>query len=326
MRLACALVATLALAACRGPLPPASATPPEPAPAAPALSADPVPGCPADAGVMDGWDDRAPPRKVFGNVYYVGTCGITALLVTSPQGHVLLDGATAAAGPAIVANIRALGFDPAAIRFIVNSHEHSDHAGGLAHLQAASAARVLARAPAVATLERGTGDRDDPQSGVLDHFPPLDAVQPLADGQVVRVGDLALTAHATPGHAPGGTSWTWVSCQDGRCLDLAYADSLTAAADAHYRFSDHPAYLAAFGRSIDAVASLPCDILLTPHPLASNLFARMDGTAALVDRDACRRYAAAARDRLDRRLADEAAATPAAAGPHGHDPHPETAR
>ena len=74
------------------------------------------------------------------------------------------------------------------------------------------------------------------------------------------------------------------------------------------------------------MASLPCDILLTPHPLASNLFARMDGTAALVDRDACRRYAAAARDRLDRRLADEAAATPAAAGPHGHDPHPETAR
>ena len=211
MRLACALAATLALAACRGPLPPASAPPPEPAPAAPALSADPVPGCPADAGVMDGWDDRAPPRKVFGNVYYVGTCGITALLVTSPQGHVLLDGATAAAGPAIVANIRALGFDPAAIRFIVNSHEHSDHAGGLAHLQAASAARVLARAPAVATLERGAGDRDDPQSGVLDHFPPLDAVQPLADGQVVRVGDLALTAHATPGHAPGGTSWTWVS-------------------------------------------------------------------------------------------------------------------
>ena len=74
-----AVAATLALAACRGPLPPASATPPEPAPAAPALSADPVPGCPADAGVMDGWDDRAPPRKVFGNVYYVGTCGITAL-------------------------------------------------------------------------------------------------------------------------------------------------------------------------------------------------------------------------------------------------------
>ena len=151
-------------------------------------------------------------------------------------------------------------------------------------------------------------------------------MQPLADGQVVRVGELALTAHATPGHAPGGTSWTWVSCQDGRCLDLVYADSLTAAADKHYRFSDHPGYVAAFGRSIDAVAALPCDILVTPHPLASNLFARMDGSAALADPDACRRYADAARERLDRRLADEATATPAATPPHGHDPHLETAR
>ncbi len=322
MRASAARIATLAVAA-------AAAVGFSPTATAAAVATDTATGvtpCPADAGVMDGWDDRAPPRRVFGNVYYVGTCGITALLVASPQGHVLLDGATAAAGPAIAANIQALGFRLADVKAILNSHEHSDHAGGLAHLQNATGAPVMALAPAVATLERGAGDRDDPQSGVLDRFPPVAAVQPLADGQVVRVGELALTAHATPGHAPGGTSWTWVSCQDGRCLDLVYADSLTAAADKHYRFSDHPGYVAAFGRSIDAVAALPCDILVTPHPLASNLFARMDGSAALADPDACRRYADAARERLDRRLADEATATPAATPPHGHDPHLETAR
>ena len=322
MRASAARIATLAVAA-------AAAVGFSPTATAAAVATDTATGvtpCPADAGVMDGWDDRAPPRRVFGNVYYVGTCGITALLVASPQGHVLLDGATAAAGPAIAANIQALGFRLADVKAILNSHEHSDHAGGLAHLQTATGAPVMALAPAVATLERGAGDRDDPQSGVLDRFPPVAAVQPLADGQVVRVGELALTAHATPGHAPGGTSWTWVSCQDGRCLDLVYADSLTAAADKHYRFSDHPGYVAAFGRSIDAVAALPCDILVTPHPLASNLFARMDGSAALADPDACRRYADAARERLDRRLADEATATPAATPPHGHDPHLETAR
>ena len=322
MRASAARIATLAVAA-------AAAVGFSPTATAAAVATDTATGvtpCPADAGVMDGWDDRAPPRRVFGNVYYVGTCGITALLVASPQGHVLLDGATAAAGPAIAANIQALGFRLADVKAILNSHEHSDHAGGLAHLQNATGAPVMVLAPAVATLERGAGDRDDPQSGVLDRFPPVAAVQPLADGQVVRVGELALTAHATPGHAPGGTSWTWVSCQDGRCLDLVYADSLTAAADKHYRFSDHPGYVAAFGRSIDAVAALPCDILVTPHPLASNLFARMDGSAALADPDACRRYADAARERLDRRLADEATATPAATPPHGHDPHLETAR
>lgn len=302
-RLASALVLALALSGCADPAPSAPI-----ATAPPATASAEVPGCPADAGVMDGWDDRAPPRKVFANVYYVGTCGITALLVTSAQGHVLLDGATEPGGPAIAANIQALGFDPADVKSLLNSHEHSDHAGGLAHLQGVTGAPVLARAPAVATLQRGSSDRGDPQSGVLDGFPPVVQVQALADGQVVRVGDLALTAHATPGHAPGGTSWSWVSCEDSRCLAMVYADSLTAASDEAYRFSDHPDYVAAFRHSIDTVASLPCDLLVTPHPLASDLFARMDGKAPLADAQACRRYADNARANLERRLASEATA------------------
>mgnify|MGYP003576996670 CR=1 FL=1 len=260
---------------------------------------------------MDGWDDRAPPRKIFGNTYYVGTCGITALLVTSPQGHVLLDGATEAGGPAIAANIQALGFKLADVRFILNTHEHSDHAGGLAHLQEATGAPVLARAAGGATLQRGSGGRGDPQAGGLDGFPPVATVRVLDDDATVRVGGLALTAHATPGHAPGSTSWTWVSCEGPQCRNMVYADSLTAASDRTYRFSDHPEYVATFRRSIDTVASLPCGILVSPHPLASDLFARMDGEAPLVDADACRRYADGARARLDKRLADEAAATPA---------------
>mgnify|MGYP003621498574 FL=1 len=172
MRASAARIATLAVAA-------AAAVGFSPTATAAAVATDTATGvtpCPADAGVMDGWDDRAPPRRVFGNVYYVGTCGITALLVASPQGHVLLDGATAAAGPAIAANIQALGFRLADVKAILNSHEHSDHAGGLAHLQNATGAPVMALAPAVATLERGAGDRDDPQSGVLDRFPPVAAV------------------------------------------------------------------------------------------------------------------------------------------------------
>ena len=78
----------------------------------------------------DGWSDAAPPARIFGNTYYVGTCGISVLLVTSSQGHVLIDGATDEAAPSILANIRTLGFDPRDIRFIVGSHEHIDHMGG----------------------------------------------------------------------------------------------------------------------------------------------------------------------------------------------------
>ena len=300
MRVALALAALLALPTCADYSPRLAVET-----ALPAITPVNVPECPADAGVMDGWNDRAPPRKIFGNVYYVGTCGITALLVTSSQGHMLLDGATEPAGQAIAANIEALGFKLADIKFILNSHEHSDHAGGLAYLQRVTGASVLVREPSAATLERGASDRGDPQFGVLEKFPPVANVQLLSDDQTVRIGDLALTAHATPGHAPGSTSWTWVSCESSHCLHMVYADSLSAASDKTYRFSDHADYLAAFRRSIDTVASLPCDILISPHPLASELFARFDGKAPLMDSDACKRYADGARTSLKRRLRDE---------------------
>lgn len=300
MRAAFILAALLGVSACTAPLPRATAK------AAPAAApGSNIPACPADADVMDGWDERAPPRKVFGNTWYVGTCGITALLVTSPQGHVLIDGATASAGPAIAANIEALGFKLADIKFILDSHEHADHAGGLAYLQRATGAPVLAREPSVATLERGASDRRDPQFDVLGKFPPVANVRPLRDDQVVRIGELALTAHATPGHAPGSTGWTWRSCEGSHCLDIAYADSLSAISGKQYRFGDHPDDVAAFRRSLDTVAALPCDILLTPHPLASDLFARLDGKAPLVDPDACERYAEGARANLERRLREE---------------------
>lgn len=299
MRAAFALAALLGLSSCTGSLPPAAAKAP------PAASHDGISECPADAGVMDGWNDRAPPRKVFGNTWYVGTCGVSALLVTSPQGHILLDGATEAAGPAIAANIEALGYKLADIKFILNSHEHADHAGGLAYLQRATGAPVLVREPSVTTLERGASDRSDPQFGVLEKFPRVANVELLRDGQVVRVGDLALTAHATPGHAPGSTSWTWRSCEGPHCLDIAYADSLSAISGEQYRYGDHLDYVAAFRRAIDTVAALPCDILLTPHPMASDLFARFDGKAPLIDSGACKRYADGARTNLERRLQEE---------------------
>ncbi|MER2176704.1 MAG: subclass B3 metallo-beta-lactamase [Stenotrophomonas maltophilia] len=259
---------------------------------------------------MEGWNDRAPPRRIFGNTWYVGTCGLSAVLVTSDQGHVLIDGGTTAAGPLIEANIRALGFDPHAVKYLLNSHEHSDHAAGLAHLQAATGAPLLARAPALATLRKGRSDRSDPQylepGGT---FPPVADVAVIGDGEVVRVGPLALTAHATPGHTPGGTSWTWRSCEGARCLDIAYTDSVSAISDAQYRYLDHAVMVAAFRRGLDTLAALPCDVHLTPHPLGSDLFARLagDGASPLVDAGACRRYAQNGRAQLDARLKEEAA-------------------
>lgn len=273
-------------------------------------AADLVPACPADATVMEGWNDRAPPRRVFGNTWYVGTCGLTALLVTSEHGHVLIDSGTEPAGPLIEANIRALGFDPKDVKYLLNSHEHYDHAAGLAYLQGATGAPLLAREPAIATLRSGKSDRSDPQQ-LEQHsaFPPVAHVEAIGDGDVVRIGPLALTAHATPGHTPGGTSWSWRSCDGERCLDIAYTDSVSAISDEEYRYLDHPGMVEAFRRGLDTLAALPCDIQIAPHPLASNLFARLQGApgTSLADADACKDYARGGRVNLEKRLSDEAA-------------------
>lgn len=304
-----ALAAALLLAACQ----PAThgSVPAAPAAAPPArTAAESVPACPANATVMDGWDDRAPPRRIYGNTWYVGTCGLTAVLVTSDQGHILIDGASAAAGPLIEANIRALGFDPKDVKYLLNSHAHHDHAAGLAYLQGVTGATVLARAPSIATLRSGRSDRDDPQQLELEAgFPPVAKVTAIGDDATVRVGPLALTAHATPGHTPGGTSWTWRSCEGARCHDIAYTDSVSALSDAQYRYLDHPAMVAAFRLGLDTLAALPCDIQITPHPLGSALFARLQGAPGtpLVDPAACRRYAQSGRANLDARLDDERA-------------------
>lgn len=282
-------------------------------PAAATTGSEPIAACPADAGIMDGWDTPAPPRTLFANVHYVGTCGISALLLTSAQGHILIDGGTPAAGPAIAASIQALGYRLEDIGYLLVSHEHYDHAGGLAWLQQASGAVVVAQPAALDALRSGHNGRNDPQAGGLEDFPPIANVRAINDGQTLRLGPLAVTAHATPGHAPGGTSWSWQSCQHAQCLQMVYADSLSAASRPPYRFSDHPGHLAAFRASIDTVAGLPCDVLLTPHPLASQMPARLRGDAALVDAGACRDYAAAARRGLQQRLASESAAAAARA-------------
>ncbi|RZA34870.1 MAG: subclass B3 metallo-beta-lactamase [Lysobacteraceae bacterium] len=274
----------------------------------PVDAAAPSIACAADAG----WNDPATPLRVHGDTWYVGTCGISALLLTSPQGHILVDGATPQAGAQILANIRALGFKPEDVRAIVLSHEHVDHAGGLAEIQRITGAPVLARAPAVPVLQRGASDRSDPQLLSLKGFAPVAGVKAIADDEVVRVGPLSLAAIPTPGHTPGGTSWTWRSCDGQDCRQLVYADSLTAISDKDYRYADeaaHPGYLAAFRQTLARVSGLECDILITPHPSASRVWSRL-GTAAsepLVDTAACRTYAQKAAAVLDKRLAEEAA-------------------
>jgi metallo-beta-lactamase class B len=257
------------------------------------------------------WNAPQPPVRIFGNVYYVGSHGLAAILLTSPAGHILIDGGLPESAPLVLANLHALGVRVEDIRVLLNSHAHFDHAGGLAVLQRASGARVLATAPSAAVLRAGMSSGDDPQFGGVLPFPPVARVSVLGDGDTLRVGPLALVAHLTAGHTPGGTSWSWRACDDtGRCLDFVYADSQSPISANGFRFTHsdtYPAALADFARGAALLETLPCDVLLTPHPSASRMWERL-GTPALVDRGACRRFAADARAAVATRVARERSA------------------
>lgn len=259
------------------------------------------------------WNVDQKPFKVFGNTYYVGTHELSSILVVSNQGSILIDGDLAESAPLIANHIRELGFDPKSIKLLLNSHAHFDHAGGLAWLQKQSGARIALSPWSAKALSTGRDPLDDPQVDL--HEPaiaPLTNVEIINDGQTVHVGNVALKAYFTPGHTPGGTSWRWTSCEGAQCRSIIYADSLTAVAAPKYRFTDHPDLLAGFEKSFTTLETIPCGILLSPHPGFAHtldaLKARDAGNpAAFMDSQACQRYVAAAREKLEKRLTAERA-------------------
>ncbi|HKH92470.1 MAG TPA: subclass B3 metallo-beta-lactamase [Gemmatimonadaceae bacterium] len=259
------------------------------------------------------WNAPHRPFRLHGDTYFVGTHGLSAILITSPAGHVLIDAALPESAPLIRANIEALGFRVRDVKLIVNSHAHFDHAGGVAELQRASGARVLASAWSTEVMTRGKSVLGDPQYGTVLDYPAVRGVKAFDFGDTLRVGPIAIVPRATPGHTPGGTSWSWRSCEAGRCLDFVYADSQTPVSSDGFLYTKSAAYpgaLADFERGHATLERLSCDVLITPHPTASSLWERVAQNGetpakSLVDRDGCKRYAATARRALAQRVAQE---------------------
>src|SRR5215813_653800 len=123
------------------------------------------------------WNAPQQPFKIYGNTYYVGTHGLGSVLITSPAGHILIDGALAESVPQIVSHVRSLGFRVEDIKLIVNSHVHYDHAGGIAELQRLSGAHVAASEWSAAVLKTGGVAPDDPQHGIIRGILPVSQVE-----------------------------------------------------------------------------------------------------------------------------------------------------
>ncbi|BDU22717.1 subclass B3 metallo-beta-lactamase [Dyella sp. GSA-30] len=265
------------------------------------------------------WSQPQKPFRIYGNTYYVGTKGLSAILITSTEGAILIDGTLPKNAPMIEANIRTLGFKLKDIKLILNSHAHPDHAGAIAAIARDSGAQVAASAKGAKALMLGGDDPDDPQHGEAAPYPKVANVRSVGDNEIVHIGPLAVQAHYTPGHTPGSTTWTWSSCENKRCLSIVFADSISLLSNDTYRYNDpaHPERLDDYREGLKTIASLPCDILVVPHPDAIDFLSRAaqrkpgQNDDPLIDAQACKAYAAKGQDNLEKRIAKEAAEKPA---------------
>lgn len=205
------------------------------------------------------WNQPVEPFRIAENLYYVGASDIASYLITTSEGHILIDGGFVETAPQIEANISKLGFKVEEVKILLNSHAHFDHAGGLAALKARSGAKLFASAPDATLLE--SGGKGDFRFGDEGQFPPVVVDRRLADGEAVTLGGATLTARLTPGHTRGATTWTFKAGS----FDVVVVSS---ASILDYRFvgkESYPGIAADFERTFAVLEALPVQIFLAPH-------------------------------------------------------------
>ncbi len=260
--------------------------------------------------LVDAWRRPVEPFTILGNIHYVGAAGVSAFLITTPQGHILLDGGVAEMAAPIAANIATLGYDVRDVRYLLNSHAHYDHAGGLAALKALTGAAFVASADDRATLESGhiaCGPAAD-----ID-FAPIAVDRVIADGESLELGGMRITAHLTPGHTRGCTSWRTVTRDArGRARSVFFHCSATVAGQS-LAPEAYPGIVADFRRSFtEIIPALSADVFLSNHPQFFDFDAKrtrlLAGDAdAFVDPGELQRFNAAMRAAFETELARQQA-------------------
>ena len=249
------------------------------------------------------WLAPADPEKIFGTSYLVGFGGMSVALIDTGDGLVLIDGALPQGAPAILANVRKLGFDPKDIKFIMSTEPHFDHAGGLAALARDTGATVVASARGAQGLRSGRHAKDDPQLAYGGSWPAVTRLRVIGDGEVLKLGKTAIAAVATPGHTMGSMSWRWQACEGRSCKTIVFASSLNPVSADGYRYTAAASapIVAGFEESYRKMDATACDILISAHPDNAGPGRYNDQPGA------CRTYADRSRKLLAKRLADEKA-------------------
>jgi metallo-beta-lactamase class B len=209
------------------------------------------------------WNLPQKPFHIVDDIYYVGTAGLGSYLITSPEGDILLDGGLPESVPQIERHITSLGYKMHDIKYLINSHAHYDHAGGLAELQRASGAKLVASRGDAQNLS--SGFQSSYGAGWDSHFPAAHVDRIIENGGTVQVGAVTLTAVLTPGHTKGCTTWTMPVTENGRTYHVVFYCSTSIPG---YRLTgnkEYPRIASDYEHSFAVLEKLPCDIFLSNH-------------------------------------------------------------
>ncbi|HMJ93591.1 MAG TPA: subclass B3 metallo-beta-lactamase [Allosphingosinicella sp.] len=254
--------------------------------------------------------EAGPPFRIADNLYHVGASDSAVYLIVGKDGMILLDAGFAEDSQAVLANVEALGFDPRRIRYLLNSQAHQDHAGGLAAIKARTGAMMLASRGDKDMLERGgTGDF---AFGDRLLFPPVKVDRIVADGEIVSVGGASVTAHPTPGHTKGCTSWSMKARDGGRTYDALFICGASAPGYRLVGNEGYPGVMADFRASFAKWRRLKCELFLGAHGSYFGLEgkrARMGPGRVnpFVDPAGCRQFLAEAEKGIEAQAREQAA-------------------
>jgi metallo-beta-lactamase class B len=279
-------------------------------------SAAPVQSAGSFAAIRAAWNRPAEPFEVIDGVYYVGTEELAAWLIPTAQGSVLIDGALEESAPLIEANIRRLGFKVEDVRFLLNSHAHFDHSGGLAQLKRDAKAQLIASRDDQVALETGRYVGNESEANL--NFEPVKVDRVIADGEVLIVGSARLTAHLTPGHTSGCTTWTLPVVSHGQSLDVVFYCSTSVALNRLWPSEQYPGIIDDYRRSFARLATLQADVFLANHKDFFRLWEkraamRPEGPNPFIDAGELGRFVEASRVEFERDLAAQQASKKTAA-------------
>jgi len=261
----------------------------------------------AVASAQQDGNNPADPFRIAGNLYYVGSSDIGSYLIATSAGHIVIDGGYASTAAMIEKNITALGFKAADVKILLNTQGHGDHAGGFAALKKDTGAKLMVSGADADAIERG-GTHDFSLGDSLT-FPPATVDRRLKDGDTVVLGDATLTAHLTPGHTKGCTTWTFDVKDAGRTLHVVDMCGLSILPNT--RVSGMPGYpdiTTDYRRTFETLKKLPVDIFIGAHASyyggmekAAKAKANPSGPNPFIDPDGYRTYI----DTAEKRFSDQ---------------------